>query len=162
VRTADDLADLYFTSVGRNSKLLLNVPPDPRGLLHETDVARLRAMRERLDAMFAEDLAAGTTMVWRRTGDRTAEGEIDLGGPVPVAVVRLEEPIEHGQVVARYRLLGSDRGAWRLLAEGTTVGYARLHHVERDSVSRVRIVIEDAVAEPAPLRFRLYAPSASG
>jgi alpha-L-fucosidase len=41
VKTVDQLVDLYFTSVGRNSKLLLNVPPTRAGLLHETDVARI-------------------------------------------------------------------------------------------------------------------------
>ena len=57
VRSIDNLVDLYFTSVGRNSKLLLNVPPTRRGLLHDTDVARLAGMRARLDALFADDVS---------------------------------------------------------------------------------------------------------
>ena len=48
VKSVDDLVELYFTSVGRNSKLLLNVPPTRGGLLYATDVARLAAMRARL------------------------------------------------------------------------------------------------------------------
>jgi alpha-L-fucosidase len=88
VRGVDELVDLYFTSVGRNSKLLLNVPPDRRGLLHGMDVARLRAMRERLDATFGEDVADGRPQSWRRTGPRTAHGDLDLGRSVPVEVVR--------------------------------------------------------------------------
>src|SRR5262245_45121586 len=59
VRSADNLVNLYFTSVGRNSKLLLNVPPTPAGLLHDVDVARLSEMRARLNALFANDLASG-------------------------------------------------------------------------------------------------------
>src|SRR5262249_39585885 len=43
VRSAANLLELYCSSVGRNSKLLLNVPPSTHGVLHETDVARLRA-----------------------------------------------------------------------------------------------------------------------
>lgn len=58
VRTPENLVELYFSSVGRNSKLLLNVPPDRRGLLADADVAALRGMRTRLDALFARDLAA--------------------------------------------------------------------------------------------------------
>ena len=53
VKSAEQLVALYFSSVGRNSKLLLNVPPTRNGLLHPTDVARLAAMRERLDSLFA-------------------------------------------------------------------------------------------------------------
>jgi alpha-L-fucosidase len=158
VRTAADLVDLHFTSVGRNSKLLLNVPPDRRGLLHETDVARLRAMRERLDAMLGEDLARGRPLTWRRTGPRSAEGDLDLGRATPVGTVRIEEPIEQGQAIARYTLLGHHDGAWRTLAQGTTVGYARLHRLEPVQVSRMRLVIEDAAAEPAVVRLRVHVP----
>jgi len=42
VKSPDKLADIYFSSVGRNSVLLLNVPPDKRGLIHENDVKSLR------------------------------------------------------------------------------------------------------------------------
>ena len=38
--------ELYYSSVGRNSNLLLNVPPDRRGLLHENDVKSLLAFRK--------------------------------------------------------------------------------------------------------------------
>src|SRR6266513_3651478 len=55
VRDADNLVGLYFTSVGRNSKLLLNVPPTREGVLHDADVSHLSAMRARLDTMFATD-----------------------------------------------------------------------------------------------------------
>jgi alpha-L-fucosidase len=156
VRGVDELVDLYFTSVGRNSKLLLNVPPDRRGLLHETDVARLRAMRERLDSMLGEDAAEGRPMSWRRTGPRAAHADLDLGRPVRVGVVRLEEPIERGQAVARYSLLANDGGGWQTLSRGTTIGYAKLERVEPATVSRLRVVIEEAVAEPAQVRVRAY------
>ena len=56
VTSVDDLVEILFTSVGRNSKLLLNMPPTRAELLHETDIARLIRMRARLDAIFAEDL----------------------------------------------------------------------------------------------------------
>src|SRR5262245_48068043 len=53
VRTVENILNLYLTSVGRNGKLLLNVPPTRDGLLHSTDVARLTEFRERVNAMFA-------------------------------------------------------------------------------------------------------------
>ncbi|HEX6135305.1 MAG TPA: alpha-L-fucosidase, partial [Longimicrobiales bacterium] len=72
VKTADQLVDLFFQSVGRNSKLLLNVPPMPSGLLHETDIVRLEAMHRRLTALFDEDVDASGHVTWHETGDRTA------------------------------------------------------------------------------------------
>ena len=57
VRTPKNLLDLYFSSVGHGSSLLLNVPPDRRGLIHETDVAALQGFKQALDRMFSNNLA---------------------------------------------------------------------------------------------------------
>jgi len=158
VRSVDNLVDLYFTSVGRNSKLLLNVPPTTAGLLHDTDVARLAGFRERREALFSEDLAAGAHLTWRRTGDRTAVGEVDLGRTVTAGMARLEEPIDEGQTIARYTLDGSDGGALRSLATGTTVGYAKLDRFAPAAVRRLRVMVETVAGGPRnDVRVRLYA-----
>lgn len=56
-RSLQELLRIFYTSVGRNSLLLLNVPPDSRGLIAEEDAARLRGFRTALDSIFARDLA---------------------------------------------------------------------------------------------------------
>jgi len=161
VKTVDQLVKLYFTSVGRNSKLLLNVPPTREGRLHETDVARLASMRERLTSLFKEDLAAGHRVIWRSTGARTAVAEIDLGRAVGVGMADFGEDIEHGQVIARYRLEGARGREWQTLSRGTTIGYRRLDRFPSQPVRRVRLHIEDAVAPPRPVRVALYAGDGS-
>ena len=157
VRTVDQLTDLYFRSVGRNSKLLLNVPPTRDGLLHATDVARLAGFHARLRGLFSEDLAKGRRARWRSTGPTTSEGEIDLGRDVSIGIVRLEEDIRRGQRVARYTLSGSDGAAWQVLSQGTTIGYARLDRFEPVTVRRLRVTIDEAVAAPQPLTIRAFA-----
>jgi alpha-L-fucosidase len=156
VRSVDNLVELFFTSVGRNSKLLLNVPPTPEGLLHETDVERLLGMRRRLDALFAEDLAAGESPVWQRTGDSSAVAELDLGRTVTAGMSDLREDIARGQAVSSWALEGSDGGAWRTLVRGTTIGYRKLDRFEPAAVRRVRLTIQDAVAAPQPVRLGLF------
>lgn len=156
VRTQDRLVDLYFRSVGRNSKLLLNVPPTPAGLLHDMDVARLAGFHARLRAMFAEDLAAGRRVAWRRTGEVTATAEVGLGRSAKVAIVRLSENIARGQMVSRYTLSGFDGAAWRELSRGTTIGYARLDRFEPLEVRRLRVVIDAAVAPPEAIAIRAF------
>jgi alpha-L-fucosidase len=157
VCTVDELVELYFTSVGRNSKLLLNVPPTPDGLLHETDVARLAGMHERLTAVFQEDLAAGRALSWRTTGPRTALGELDLGRAVTVGIADLGEDVERGQVVARYTLEGWNGGGWRVLSRGTTIGFRKLDRFPPERVRRLRLRLEDAVEAPRPIRIAVYA-----
>jgi alpha-L-fucosidase len=57
VKTVKQLLEVYCASVGRNGSLLLNLPVDRRGLVHENDAARLLELRKTLDALFANDLA---------------------------------------------------------------------------------------------------------
>ena len=159
VKTEDQLVELYFTSVGRNSKLLLNVPPTRAGVLAEADVARLGGMRRRLTALFQEELVGRRPLSWRVTGERTAESAVDLGRTMMVGIADLREEIEHGQVVARYVLEGSDGGAWQVLSRGTTIGFRKLDRFKPVSVRRVRLRIEDAVASPRPVGLRLYSGS---
>ena len=49
VKTLSQLLEIYYGSVGRNSLLLLNVPPDTRGRIHETDSLRLMEFHSALD-----------------------------------------------------------------------------------------------------------------
>lgn len=156
VRTADDLVELYFTSVGRNSKLLLNVPPTPEGVLHPRDVESLRGMRAKLEAMFATDLAAGRRVQWRRTSARSGVASVQLATPVTVAVLDLRERIADGQRVAGYTVEGRVEGVWRELSRGSTIGYRRLARWDPVTLDAIRVTVTDAVELPLPLEIRLF------
>lgn len=156
VRTADNLIDLYFSSVGRNANLLLNVPPTTDGLFHETDVARLAEFGRRRAALFAHDLAAGARAAWSRGADgHTGTLELDLGRPVTFDVVRLEEAIENGQTIERYRLLASSGGEWREISAGTTIGHAKLDRVQPITATRLRLEVS-SIDEPRIDAVRVY------
>ena len=62
ILTSDQLVDLYYKNVGRNATFLLNVPVTRTGRMHPTDVAKLKAFREKLDRIFAHNLL-GTAKV---------------------------------------------------------------------------------------------------
>jgi len=156
VKSVDALVTLYFTSVGRNSKLLLNVPPTRDGVLHDTDVARLAAMHGRLATLLGDNVAADRRVTWRRTGARTAVAELDLGRAARVGIADLREDISHGQTIARYTLDGADTGTWRTLAHGTTIGFRKLDRFEPALVRRVRLSIDDAADAPQPVRIAIY------
>lgn len=156
VKTVDDLVEIFFTSVGRNSKLLLNVPPTRAGLLHETDVARLAGMRSRLDILFAADLAADEEPEWVAHSATTATGIIEFPREQLVGISDLSEDIWQGQRVAGYKLEGLVGGAWRELASGTTIGYRKLDRFAPVRLRAVRVSILDAVEPPLSVSVRLY------
>src|SRR6476620_8004324 len=57
VKTPEQLFQLYLKSVGRGASLLLNVPPDRRGLINEHDSAALMGFKKLRDESFATNLA---------------------------------------------------------------------------------------------------------
>ena len=161
VRDVDNLVELFFTSVGRNSKLLLNVPPTRDGVLHPTDVSRLRGMRTRLDALFAHDLLAGATSAWRPRGTTQAQQEFALPSPVQATVLDLREDIANGQRVGAFTVEAHDGRRWHRVHEGTTIGYRRLIRLDDAAaarpIARLRVAITDAVEPPQPLTLRAWA-----
>src|SRR5262249_40435978 len=61
VRSAKNLVNLYYQSVGRNSLLLLNTPPNSDGLLDEGDIRAIDSFRAILNQTFEHNLAGGKT-----------------------------------------------------------------------------------------------------
>lgn len=156
VRTSDDLVQLYFTSVGRNSKLLLNVPPGRDGLFQQADVASLMGMRSRLDSLFARNLVVpGSTRLTPRSA-RSAVVECALRPGANVGIIDLREDVAQGQRVAAYSVEINGGRGWREVARGTTIGYRRLERVSVGTIQRMRVTIEDAAEPPLTLRIGAY------
>jgi alpha-L-fucosidase len=133
------------------------VPPTRDGVLADTDVTRLTAMHDRLTALFAADVAHGKHAAWHATGAHTAEASVDLGRVAMVSVVRLEENIARGQLVARHTLEARVGNAWQTLHSGTTIGHARIARFAPVTARQFRLTINDAVDAPSPITIKLYA-----
>ncbi|MCC6152647.1 MAG: alpha-L-fucosidase [Candidatus Hydrogenedentes bacterium] len=169
VKTPGELVNIYFDSVGRGTSLLLNLPPDQRGLIHENDVASLRAMRAHLDATFAINLIAGAnasaqnvrgndeqfaasnvldterTSYWATDdGVKSATVEIALSGETTFNVILLQEYVDLGQRILRFSVEAQVGGEWRRISDGTSIGWKRLLRCERTTATAIRINVEDA------------------
>jgi alpha-L-fucosidase len=156
VRTIDNLIGLYFTSVGRNSKLLLNVPPTRDGLIHAVDAERLTGFRSARDRLFASPVEM-KRVAFRPSGQSGAVVEWELSRAAQPTIARLAEDITRGQRVASYRLEGSQGGEWRELAAGTTIGYAKLDRLtDGPPVRRVRLSITRLLDKAEPVSLQLF------
>ncbi|GAA4008127.1 alpha-L-fucosidase [Streptomyces plumbiresistens] len=120
-KSVEQLTDIYFRSVGRNSVLLLNVPPDTDGLLPAADVVRLREFRERVDRELPEDLAARA-----RTTVTSGRVTLDLGVEREVDRIRLAEDIREGQQIESFVVEAQLEGAWTEVTRAGTVGASRI------------------------------------
>lgn len=181
VKTPEQLFNIYLTSVGRGSTLLLNVPPDRRGLLHENDVNALRGFKALLDDAFNKDLTTEANLTaseyrgkdqrygpamavdddeetyWTVDDDVTnASLQVEFDTPEDIHYVVIQEHIRLGQRVRAFDVEVWNGDAWQKAAEGTTIGYKRIVAIDPVSTSRLRVNIRDARACPVISRIAVY------
>lgn len=154
VKSLAHLADIYFQSVGYNSVLLLNIPPDKNGLIHETDARRLEELATYLRHTFDDNyLKKGNARWMARSGDFK---EFQVKKNALVNTLLIQEDIAKGQRIERFLLEGCVEGNWQKLAEGTTVGYKRLVRFAACQPDSIRLTVLSARDEARVLRMGLY------
>ena len=179
VRTAENLMELYYSSVGRNSNLLLNVPPDRRGLLHENDVKSLMAFKELREKEFTSEIARGKKVVsfsvrgkdyrspnvndgdpetyWSTPDNITSASlTFDLGTDTEINRILLQEYIKLGQRVRKYAVDVLVDGQWKQVVEGTTIGYKVIRRFPVVRTSRIKVTFSDSKACPLISNIELY------
>ena len=86
VKSLEQLTEIYEQSVGRGSNLLLNIPPDRRGLIPDIDAARLREFGAAIAETYRVDLAPGD-------GERgRPEGRIERDSPRHASTMATRPP----------------------------------------------------------------------
>ncbi|MBQ4605636.1 MAG: alpha-L-fucosidase [Clostridia bacterium] len=167
VRSTETLLDIWYRTVGGNSKLLLNIPPDRRGLFHEVDVQRLREMGEYIRKTFAVNLAE-TAMITADLddgyhtadalkvnsydayykpfdGDNAVTLTVKLDGVKEVSHVVIKEHIPMSQRVEQYVIEAKTAdGSFAEVSSGTTIGYQKIAKFDAVSTDEVRIRITDS------------------
>ena len=144
VKSLSHLLDIYFQSVGYNSVLLLNVPPDRRGLIHEQDVARLKEFGEYISRTFADNkLEAPKTEKVLKEGESV---EYTLK-PEVFNVFMVGEEIRKGQRVEEFTVEAYSDGEWKELVKGTTIGYKRLFRFPDCRAEKLRLTVNKSRAE---------------
>ncbi|QEM14227.1 alpha-L-fucosidase [Mucilaginibacter rubeus] len=175
VKTGKELLNIYFSSVGRNSLLLLNIPPDTRGLISDSDVQALKDWTELRESLFKNNLLKGFTVhcpnginnnalvrsqrssFWTTKGkDSTAVIEFDSAVPVSFNVLQLQEDITGGQRIEKFSLQYLQNDKWTEITSGTTVGYKRLLNFKPVTAGKVRLVIESSRFNPTLVSVGLF------
>lgn len=179
VRSPENLMELYYSSVGRNSNLLLNVPPDRRGLIHENDVKSLLAFSELLKIEFETDLAKnkkavattsrgkgyeasnvndGNPETYWATKDLKTDGDIVfiLGSETEVNRIVLQEYIRLGQRVQEFKVSAFINGEWKDVLDGTTIGHKVIRKFPVVKSSKIKVTFTKSKACPVISNIELY------
>jgi alpha-L-fucosidase len=182
VRTPDNLFGIYLTSVGRGANLLLNLPPDRRGLIHEKDSAALMGWKQLLDEAFSNNYAQNATAssetvrgrhpqyaasnmldgdnstYWATNDeDTTASFIITLPEPALIKYVLLQEYIPLGQRIRSFEVMAEVDGTWQQVAASTTIGYKKILKLDKPvNTAKVRVQISSAKASPLVSNVEIY------
>lgn len=139
VKSLKQMSDIYFQSVGYNSVLLLNIPPDKRGLIHENDVRRLKEFAEYRKNVFGRNYVTDGKVDW--TAAASSKREYNLQPGSEINVVEIQEDITRGQRVESFSIEAMVNGKWELIAGGTTVGYKRMVRFPAVKADKLRLQI---------------------
>ena len=142
VRSLANLVNIYYRSVGCNSVLLLNIPPDKRGLMHENDVKRIKELTEYIKKTFADNKVEKGNRIWTAKVGDTKEYKVRKNTLVNTFLI--QEDITKGQRVEGFTVEVFANGAWHHVGEGTTVGYKRLLPFSDSHAEKVRVTITGA------------------
>ena len=175
------MRDIYYASVGRGYSLLLNLPVDRRGLVHENDIKRLMELKESINKDFAHNILPEATLkadnvrgnssqyaaenvadddknTYWATDDGLTQGAIEITFAKPTAFNRflVQEPISFGQRVKKFKLEYENNGKWLTIEEGTTIGYKRLLRFDTVTATKVRFTILEAKSTPLISNMGIY------
>ena len=181
VRPLEKMVDIYYASVGRGYNLLLNLPVDRRGLVHENDIKRLMELKKVIEADFAHNLVTDASITasnirenhkffsaektidndkntYWATDEGLTKASIDINFTKPTTFNRFmaQEYIPLGQRVKKFKLEYQKDGKWETIDEQTTIGYKRLLRFPPVTATKVRFTILDAKASPLISNIGLY------
>lgn len=166
------LIDIYEQSIGRGGQLMLGIAPDSRGLLPDTDVARLQELGDALKKRYATNLAlhhlpakgedtlafdGDRDTFWSApAGSHHAILEVDLPKPVTFDHALTMEWMNDGQHVQQYAIEAWDGATWRPIAKGFALGHEKIDVFPAVTASRVRLNIIASSSEAHIREFQLY------
>ena len=174
LKSLPELLDMYDKTVGRGAQLMLGLAPDRRGLIPDSDVARLKdlgaALRQRSSGNLALDRSGITTETtaaldgdpdtfWSAPpGSHHATLEVNFDHPVSFNHAVTMEWLNDGQHVEKYAIeVWSDsERKWEPVARGEAVGHEKIDAFPAVTASRLRLNILSSTAEAHIREFQLY------
>lgn len=169
VKTPEQLFELYLKSVGRGASLLLNVPPDRRGLFNEHDSAALMGFKKLRDEAFANNLIKSAKVEYNNdnatkttsllndnnsesfialNNDQKHEIKVSFKQPTNLNCIMLQEPIQMGQRVKSFKIIFQNNNETVQEYNGKTIGRKRIITFPALNCGVFTIIVNDAKATP--------------
>ena len=165
VKSPEKLFEIYLKSVGRGANLILNVPPDGRGLITKYDSASLMGFKKLREESFGDDRSKNVRQYFVSNHKRSITKEMDEGNknyfetitnphlqsigieynePTKINCIVLKENLIDGQNCAKFtiKLYGKNSELINEIS-GTTIGHKRILTFPEEEVSSVHFSVEE-------------------
>ena len=177
VKSLKKLMQIYWGSVGGNSSLLLNIPPDKNGLIAKADVRALCKFGDELRKEFPENLATDCVAsassqldeehnadnifdengYWQcGAGDEHPEIEITFKNTIVADKIVLKENIATGQQIESFDVYGDSGNGYEKLCSSTVIGAKRICRFKKQSLNKIKIVITSYRVKATLNKVELY------
>lgn len=141
VKSLKHMVDIYYKSVGCNSVLLLNIPPDCEGRISQADVTRLKEFAVYINQTFSNNLLKEGNQYWTAKGNGESK-TYDLQPDAVFNTIMLQEDIAKGQRVEEFTVEAFVDNTWKEIAKGTTIGYKKLLRVDDLKAEQLKVTIK--------------------
>jgi alpha-L-fucosidase len=148
IEPLEDLLEMYYQSVGRNSTLIVGLTPDPDGLMPEPDVKRLKEWGDEIRRRFSVPIASTSG-----SGERIT---LNLQEKQKINHVVIQEEILYGECIREYIVEARVRGDWKVVCEGESIGHKRIQYFDDVECTKIRLTVQKSTAAPLVKNFSVY------
>ena len=181
VKAPEQLFDLFLKSVGRGANLLLNVPPDRRGLINENDSTALMEFKKLRDMSFKNNLLKGKTIIVNtnfkksftklitdensntivstevpKFGDSPPNFILKFNPSTKINCIVLQEEIVKGQKISKLEIVLIRDNTGIKDIQLTTIGRKRIITFPPENVDEVLLYIKESTGKPAICEVAAY------
>lgn len=144
----ENLMHMYRRSVGHNSTLIVGLTPDPRGLLPDPDVQRLKEWGLAIQEQFGQSIA--------QTSGVGKQLTLSMQKARRINHIIVQEFIAEGERVRSYTIEALVDGQWIAIGKGKSIGHKRIQKVKEVETKLLRLSIENSMALPQIKNFAVY------
>jgi alpha-L-fucosidase len=178
LKSVNELLTTYDETVGRGAQLMLGLAPDRRGLLPESDVARLKEFGAALRARYSNNLALAhlpssadvaaaldgdADTFWSApAGSHHSTLEVSFGKPITFNRALTMEWLNDGQRVQKYAIEIWTGTGWKAVAAAQAIGHKKIDVFHAVTTTRVRLNIISSTDGAEIREFQLYSVADSG
>jgi alpha-L-fucosidase len=172
VKSLDELLSIYDDTVGHGAQLMLGLAPDRRGLLPDSDVARLEEFGKALRERYGHNLALthaptspetsvaldGNPDTFWAAPDHSNHSTLEVAFPAPITFNRTltMEWLNAGQRIQKYSIDVWNGSEWKTVASAQAIGHKKIDIFAPVTASRVRLNILSSTDGAAIREFQIY------